>query len=109
MSTVIYSGFNCEQLNTLTNEVARKTSYTYSTSLPYTANNNGVALIQLLGSGSVANIDITLSGVSITAQINNGNALSSSAIYEFGIHMLKNDTINSIDNASLIRIIYVWS
>ena len=63
-----------------------------STTIPsYTAPSYGTSIITLIGSGSVAYIIGTLSGVSGTWSINGGNTLSLGALYEFQLHLLQND------------------
>ena len=70
-----------------------------------TAPANGIAILQLAGTGSIATVQI--SGAGNTAlNLNGGNALASNALYEFAIHVLNGDVI-TVANATVERIIIV--
>jgi hypothetical protein len=84
-------------------------SITSTTTLSFTAPGFGTTILTLVGSGTEAYLIGTLSGISGTWAINGGNALASGAIYEFQLHMLGNDVISSVSNATFIRLIFINS
>lgn len=66
---------------------------------------NGIAILQLEGTGNVATV--TISGAGNTAlNLNSGNALASGSLYEFAIHVMSGDTI-TVNNATVLRIIVI--
>jgi hypothetical protein len=80
--------------------VTQQQSITKFTSLPYSVPGNGRVVFQLAGSGSVATVSFN-SG-STAYNLNSGNALASSAVYEFSVGVASGDSF-TVSNATFIR------
>ena len=80
-----------------------------ATSLPLAAPALGTLVVQLVGSGTTASAVLVLSGSSYTVYLNSGNALASGALYEFTLTLAKGDQLVAVNNATLVRAIFVWT
>jgi hypothetical protein len=84
------------------------TSGPYPNSSP--APDNGVIVLQLIGTGVPVSITLQLPGSPapppITASLNGGNTLINGALYEFGIHVVQGETITVPGTVTLVGMFF---